>query len=49
MKPTIRDFSESVAKTVDFECEVEFYASKPDGTMRKLISVDKLAQHRLDT
>ena len=29
-------------KAVGFEGEVEFDASKPDGTPRKLISVDKL-------
>ena len=39
---TIRELSELVAKAVGFECEVEFDASKPDGTMRKLIDVSKL-------
>ena len=39
---TIRKLSELVVKAVGFEGEVEFDASKPDGTMRKLISVDKL-------
>ena len=39
---TIRELSELVVKAVGFEGEVEFDASKPDGTMRKLISVDKL-------
>ena len=42
---TIRQLSELVVKAVDFEGEVLFDASKPDGTPRKLISVDKL--HRL--
>ncbi len=39
---TIRELSALVAKAVGFEGEVEFDATKPDGTMRKLISVDKL-------
>ena len=39
---TIRELSELVVKTVGFEGEVEFDASKPDGTMRKLIDVEKL-------
>ena len=41
-KLTIRELSELVVKAVGFEGEVEFDASKPDGTPRKLISVDKL-------
>ena len=39
---TIRALSELVVKTVGFEGIVEFDASKPDGTMRKLIDVEKL-------
>ncbi len=39
---TIRELSEQVVKAVDFEGVVEFDASKPDGTMRKLIDVSKL-------
>ena len=39
---TIRELSELVVKTVGFEGTVEFDASKPDGTMRKLIDVEKL-------
>ena len=39
---TIRELSELVVKTVGFEGTVEFDASKPDGTMRKLIDVTKL-------
>jgi len=39
---TIRELSELVVKAVGFEGEVEFDASKPDGTMRKLIDVTKL-------
>ena len=42
---TIRQLSELVVKAVGFEGEVAFDASKPDGTMRKLIDVEKL--HRL--
>ena len=42
---TIRELSELVVKAVGFEGTVEFDASKPDGTMRKLIDVSKL--HRL--
>ena len=39
---TIRELSELVVKAVGFEGAVEFDASKPDGTMRKLIDVTKL-------
>ena len=39
---TIRELSELVVKAVGFEGHVEFDASKPDGTMRKLIDVSKL-------
>ena len=39
---TIRELSELVVKAVGFEGEVTFDASKPDGTMRKLIDVSKL-------
>lgn len=39
---TIRELSELVVKTVGFEGIVEFDASKPDGTPRKLIDVEKL-------
>ena len=42
---TIRELSELVVKAVGFEGTVAFDASKPDGTMRKLIDVEKL--HRL--
>ena len=42
---TIRQLSELVVNTVGFTGEVVFDATKPDGTPRKLISVDKL--HRL--
>lgn len=39
---TIRELSELVVKAVDFEGTIEFDATKPDGTMRKLIDVSKL-------
>jgi GDP-L-fucose synthase len=39
---TIRELSQLVVKAVGFEGEVEFDASKPDGTPRKLIDVSKL-------
>ena len=42
---TIRELSELVVKAVGFEGVIEFDATKPDGTMRKLIVVSKL--HRL--
>jgi len=39
---TIRELSELVVTAVGFEGVIEFDASKPDGTMRKLIDVSKL-------
>ncbi len=39
---TIRQLSELVATAVDFKGDIEFDATKPDGTMRKLIDVSKL-------
>ena len=39
---TIRELSDLVVKAVGFKGTVEFDASKPDGTMRKLIDVTKL-------
>ena len=39
---TIRELSELVVKTVGFEGTVEFDTTKPDGTPRKLIDVEKL-------
>ena len=42
---TIRELAELVAKTIGFTGSIEFDASKPDGTPRKLIDVSKL--HRL--
>ena len=42
---TIRALSQLVAKTVGFEGQIVFDKTKPDGTPRKTINVDKL--HRL--
>jgi len=39
---TIRQLSEMVAKATGFQGVIEFDAAKPDGTMRKLIDVEKL-------
>ena len=39
---TIRELSQLIVKTVGFTGEIVFDASKPDGTMRKLIDVSKL-------
>lgn len=39
---TIKELSQLIVKTVGFTGEVVFDASKPDGTMRKLIDVSKL-------
>ena len=39
---TIRQLSELIVKAVGFRGTVEFDSTKPDGTMRKLIDVDKL-------
>lgn len=50
---TIRELSELIVKTVGFTGEVFFDASKPDGTMRKLIDVSKLHSlgwhHKVET
>lgn len=39
---SIRELAESIRDVVGFEGELEFDASKPDGTPRKLMNVDKL-------
>ena len=39
---TIKQLATLVAKTTNFEGEIIFDSSKPDGTMRKLIDVSKL-------
>ena len=41
---TIRDLVETVCDVVRFEGELVFDASKPDGTPRKCLSVDRLAE-----
>jgi GDP-L-fucose synthase len=39
---SIRDLALTIAKVVGFKGEVKFDATKPDGTMRKLMNVDRL-------
>jgi GDP-L-fucose synthase len=39
---TIRELVETVAKVVNFEGEIHFDATKPDGAPRKLMNVDRL-------
>jgi GDP-L-fucose synthase len=39
---TIRELAETVMKTVGFDGSIVFDASKPDGTPRKLLDVDRL-------
>lgn len=49
---TIKELAYLVVKTVDFSGEIVFDTSKPDGTLRKLISVEKLHslgwQHKVE-
>ena len=40
---SIRELAETVCRVVGFEGQLVFDASKPDGTMRKLLDVSKLA------
>jgi GDP-L-fucose synthase len=40
---SIRELAETVCSVVGFEGELVFDATKPDGTMRKLLDVSKLA------
>ncbi|MEH6504170.1 MAG: GDP-L-fucose synthase [Cycloclasticus sp.] len=40
---TIRELAETMASVVGFEGKLAFDVSKPDGTMRKLMNVDRLA------
>jgi len=40
---TIRELAETMAKVVGFKGELTFDSNKPDGTMRKLMNVDRLA------
>lgn len=39
---TIKELAETINETVGFKGDVEFDASKPDGTMRKLMDVNQL-------
>jgi GDP-L-fucose synthase len=39
---TIRELAETVAATVGYQGKLEFDATKPDGTPRKLMNVDRL-------
>ena len=41
---TIRELAETVMRTVGFQGELQFDASKPDGTPRKLLDVSTLAR-----
>lgn len=41
---TIRELAEKVRDVVGYEGEIEFDTTKPDGTPRKLMNVDKLTQ-----
>ncbi|GGY15645.1 GDP-L-fucose synthase family protein [Paludibacterium paludis] len=42
---TIAELAQAIARVVGFEGELVFDASKPDGTMRKLLDVGKLAAY----
>ncbi len=48
----IRDLASLIKETIGYEGEIEFDASKPDGTFRKLTDVSKLHalgwQHRIE-
>ncbi len=41
---TIRELAETIMDVIGFEGEIVFDASKPDGTPRKLLSVDRLKE-----
>lgn len=41
---TIRDLALTISKVVGFQGDIVFDASKPDGTMRKLLNVDRLTR-----
>ncbi len=41
---TIRELAETVMSVVGFQGEIEFDASKPDGTPRKLLNVDRMRE-----
>lgn len=40
---TIRELAETVKRVVGFQGELKFDSSKPDGTLRKLLSVERLS------
>src|SRR5690606_39024144 len=40
---TIRELAEAIARVTGFQGRIRFDASKPDGTPRKLLDVDRLA------
>jgi GDP-L-fucose synthase len=40
---TIRELAETIMEVVGFEGQIVFDSSKPDGTMRKVLDVSKLA------
>jgi len=42
---TIRELAETVCKVVGFDGKLVFDVSKPDGTPRKLLNVDRLLAH----
>jgi GDP-L-fucose synthase len=39
---TIRELAELVSRVLDFECELVFDASRPDGTPQKLLDVSRI-------
>jgi GDP-L-fucose synthase len=39
---TIRDLAQKIAETVSFAGKIAFDASKPDGTPRKLLNIEKI-------
>ena len=41
---SIHDLAETVCRVVGFQGQLVFDASKPDGTMRKLLDVSKLGE-----
>ena len=41
---TIRELAELVAKVISYEGEIVFDETKPDGTVRKLMDVSRLAR-----
>ena len=39
---TIRELAQQIMDTVEFEGDIVFDASKPDGTPRKLLSIERM-------